>query len=74
MTRLGWADRAEQAFLVALHQRPALAPAHLWLSKLYRDYLRNPARARHHRNEFDRLSVLPSTSTETEDPVQGTDS
>jgi tetratricopeptide (TPR) repeat protein len=76
MTRLGWADRAEQAFLVALRQRPSLAPAHKWLARIYRDYLRNPTRARHHRNEFDRLRVTDATSLQASggDPDEGTDS
>jgi tetratricopeptide (TPR) repeat protein len=68
MIRLGWADRAEQAFLVALSQRPSFPHAHRWLARIYGDYLRNPVRARHHRNEFDRLSV-PAPP-----PARGTDS
>jgi len=48
MTRLGWADRAVEAFQVCLAQAPAFYRAHGRLAYLYRDYLRQPHQARHH--------------------------
>ena len=48
MVRLGWIDRAEQAFHVAVAQRPGFPEAHRWLARIYRDYLRDPGRAAHH--------------------------
>ncbi|MCH7637992.1 MAG: alkaline phosphatase family protein [Bacteroidetes bacterium] len=48
MTRLGWIERAEQAFQVAIFQRPDFPLAHKWLAKLYRRYLGNTERAKLH--------------------------
>ncbi len=55
MTRLGWVDQAEKAFLVAVSQRPRFALAHRWLMRLYREYLRNPVLARQHADVYRRL-------------------
>ena len=43
--RLGWAERAAQAFEVALQQRPGLVAARRWLARVYHEYLRQPERA-----------------------------
>lgn len=57
MTRLGWAERAEQAFLVSLAQAPETALPHRWLARLYRDYLRRPRAAAHHWARYRELSA-----------------
>ena len=48
MSRLGFAERAEQAFQIAVRQKPDLAAAHRRLALLYRDHLRRPELARRH--------------------------
>lgn len=48
LMRLGWVDRAEQAFQVCVAQRPVFRDAHHWLARIYNDYLRQPERAAHH--------------------------
>ena len=59
MARLGWMDRAEQAFQVCVTQRPGFLPAHRWLGKIYRDYLRDPERSAHH---LARAGVAPDSA------------
>ncbi len=60
MTRLGWAERAEQAFLVCLKQRPAFALAHRWLARLYSDYLKRPDQAAEHFRHYKRAIAVSS--------------
>ena len=55
MLRLGWADRAEDAFKVCLRQRPGFALAHRWLARIYKDYLRQPHEATRHWEAYLRL-------------------
>jgi predicted AlkP superfamily phosphohydrolase/phosphomutase/tetratricopeptide (TPR) repeat protein len=65
MTRLGWAERAEQAFRVALAQRPGFALAHRWLARLYRDYLRDAEQAAFH---WARYRQAAGAAKETDTP------
>ncbi|MGB3541361.1 alkaline phosphatase family protein [Rubrivirga sp.] len=57
MLRLGWADRAEDAFTVCLQQRPGFALAHRWLARIYKDYLRQPHDAKRHWRAYEQLST-----------------
>ena len=56
LLRLGWADRAEDAFEVCLRQQPGFALAHRWLARIYKDYLRQPHDAKRHWEAYRRLS------------------
>ena len=60
MLRLGWADRAEAAFLVAVRQRPRFALAHRWLARLYHDYLVHPGKAQAHWDAYQSLRTTPA--------------
>ena len=55
MLRLGWAERAEQAFRVAIQQRPKHRLSHRWLARTYADYLQRPDDARRHLSIAERL-------------------
>jgi tetratricopeptide (TPR) repeat protein len=57
--RLGWAERAAQAFEVALQQRPGLAQARRWLARVYHEYLRQPERAQQVLAEGPRAAPIP---------------
>ena len=50
LARLGWLERAEQAFLVALNQNPRLTRAHQWLRWMYEGPLNQPERASRHKS------------------------
>ena len=60
MSRLGFAERAEQAFQIAVRQNPSLAPAHKRLARLYRDQFRRPGLARRHAEAYRALVSPPS--------------
>lgn len=60
--RLGWAERAAQAFLMAVDQNPALAKAHKALAKVYTAYLPDPDRAQQHgRAYLDLMGIAHGT-------------
>ena len=56
MGRLGFGERAEQAFQIAVHQAPRMAEAHRRLALLYRDHLRNPRLALQHARAYQTLT------------------
>ncbi len=58
-TRLGWIDRAIEAFETCLAQAPSYWLAHRWLARIYRDYLRQPHLARSHAEAYRRLRSTP---------------
>ncbi|MEM8557189.1 MAG: alkaline phosphatase family protein [Bacteroidota bacterium] len=67
-TKLGMMDRAEEAFLVCAQQSPGNPLPHRWLSRIYRDYLRDRKAARHHAalaGEMQRTLANRSTSVKT---------
>ena len=55
MLRLGWAERAAEAFRVAVQQRPRFKPAHKMLAYVYSEYLEEPAAARRHADLYAAL-------------------
>lgn len=57
-TRLGWIDHAVEAFETCLAQAPSYGPAHRWLARIYRDYLRQPYQARAHAEAYRRLRAV----------------
>lgn len=72
MTRLGWAERAEQAFRVCLSQKPDLALAHRWLARLYRDYRKRPDLAALHAKQYRHARTAPLTQGPQQRTNQGT--
>ena len=62
MARLGWADRAVEAFQVCLAQAPAFYRAHGHLARLYRDYLREPHAARTHWQAYRKAHPGPPSA------------
>ena len=67
LTRLGWVDRAVEAFQVCLAQAPTFHLAHRRLAYLHRDYLREPAKARAHWEAY-RLATHPASGTPLDPP------
>ena len=55
MLRLGWAERAAEAFTVAVAQRPTFAQAHKELARVYTKYLPDRERSRYHRDAYGAL-------------------
>ena len=68
MTRLGWAERAEQAFKVAVDQRPTFALAHRWLARIYQDYLKDRRSFERHWAICQHLEALQTKSKSTDAP------
>ena len=56
MSRLGFGERAEQAFQIAVRQNPHFAQAHRRLALFYRDHLRKPKLAQHHARIYQALT------------------
>lgn len=57
LSRLGWYDRAVQAFEISLRMRPGFVLAHRYLSRIYH-LLAQPEASQRHREEAARLLAL----------------
>ena len=65
LSRLGWFERAVQAFEVTLRQRPGFVWAHRYLARIHAHQGRTGA-AKRHRGETDRLleARVPQPATD----------